>query len=89
MMVEGVGLMAVGMFTVFAFLTLLIALMKASAVFFEANAAWFPEPEPSGASGPTGGEAPAVGESATVEEEIAVAIALASAARRGRVPRRD
>ncbi len=45
MMMEGVRLMAVGMFTVFAFLTLLVGLMKASAAFFEANAHRFPEDE--------------------------------------------
>ena len=46
MMMEGVRLMAVGMFTVFAFLTLLVGIMKASAAFFEANAHRFPEEEP-------------------------------------------
>ena len=46
MMMEGVRLMVVGMFTVFAFLTLLVGIMKASAAFFEANAHRFPEEEP-------------------------------------------
>lgn len=51
MLLEGARLMAVGMFTVFAFLTLLVALMKASAAFFEAHAHRFPEaPETAGPS---------------------------------------
>ena len=48
MMMDGVRLMAVGMLAVFVFLTLLVALMHASAAFFRANARFFPEefPEP-------------------------------------------
>ena len=65
--------MAVGMLTVFAFLTLLVALMRASAAFCEAQAHRFPEDE-EGASerAPGGGE-----------EEIAVVLAVVEALRRG------
>ena len=38
MLLEGVRLMAVGMLTVFVFLTLLVGLMHASAVIIAANA---------------------------------------------------
>lgn len=76
MMEEGVRLMAVGMFTVFAFLSLMVGVMKASAAFFEANAHRFPEDE-----------APAqksiAGNQSKNDQEIAVAIALAEAMRRG------
>ncbi len=71
MMLEGVRLMAVGMFTVFAFLILLVGLIKLSAVFFDANAHWFSEDEPVGADG------------SNDDAEIAVAIVLAEAKRRG------
>jgi len=70
MLMEGVRLMMVGMFTVFAFLTLLVGLMKASAAFFEANAHRFPDAAP---DAPRGSEA-----------ELALALALAHAAREGR-----
>ncbi len=46
MIPEGLRLMAVGMFTVFAFLTLLVGLMNASAVFFERFSDRFPEDTP-------------------------------------------
>jgi len=79
--IEGFRLMAVGMTTVFVFLALLVALMRASAVFFEANAHRFPE-EDSGDSGAAGNAVAKAGR----EEEIAIAIAIAvadAARRRG------
>lgn len=45
-MADGLSLMLVGMSTVFAFLTLLVLVMEASARFFEANAHRFDTPEP-------------------------------------------
>lgn len=72
MLMEGVRLMAVGMFTVFAFLTLLVGVMKASAVFFEANAHRFPEDEP---------DEPKAKQSD--DGHVALALALADAMRRG------
>ena len=72
MMMEGVRLMAVGMFTVFAFLTLLVGLMKAMAAFFEANAHRFPEDEPVPAK-----------TARSDDGDVALAIALANAMRRG------
>jgi Na+-transporting methylmalonyl-CoA/oxaloacetate decarboxylase gamma subunit len=72
MMMEGVRLMAVGMFTVFAFLTLLVGLMKVMAVFFEANAHRFPEDEPVPVKTTRDGDG-----------DVALAIALADAMRRG------
>jgi sodium pump decarboxylase gamma subunit len=73
MMEEGLRLMAVGMFTVFAFLTLLVGMMKGSAVFFERFADSFPEE--------------AVGASAAAQSgndgEVALALAIAEAYRRG------
>lgn len=69
--------MLVGMFTVFAFLTLLVGLMKASAAFFAAHADRFPEPAPTRASGSRSGRA-------QNDEDAAVAIALATAMRQGR-----
>ncbi len=76
MIQEGVRLMVVGMFTVFAFLTLLVGMMKLSAAFFEANAHRFPETEPAGTR-------PKRTNNIQSDDEIAVAIALASATRRG------
>lgn len=76
MMLEGARLMIVGMFTVFAFLSLLVGLMKLSAAFFEANAHRFPEAQP--VAGATKRSNDPRG-----EEEVAVAIALASAMRHG------
>lgn len=73
MLTEGFRLMAVGMFTVFAFLTLLVVMMRASAAFFEANAHRFPEAEPDDARPARAGN----------DEELAVVLALAEAARRG------
>jgi sodium pump decarboxylase gamma subunit len=73
MMLEGVRLMVVGILTVFVFLTLLVALMRASAAFFEAQAHRFPEDEEGPSeSAPGGGD-----------EEVAVLIAVAEAMRRG------
>jgi Na+-transporting methylmalonyl-CoA/oxaloacetate decarboxylase gamma subunit len=72
MMMEGVRLMAVGMLTVFAFLTLLVGVMKVSAAFFAANAHLFPEEAPEGTGTPR-----------TDEGELALAIALADMMRRG------
>jgi sodium pump decarboxylase gamma subunit len=73
MISEGLRLMAVGMFTVFAFLTLLVGLMKGSAAFFEKFADRFPDE--------------ASGESVAVRSgnngEIALALAVAEAYRRG------
>jgi len=72
MIQEGLRLAAVGMFTVFAFLTLLVAMMRGSAAFFEANAHRFPEEEPgdtvAGAAG---------------DDELAVVLAVSEALRRG------
>lgn len=79
MLLEGVRLMAVGMFTVFAFLTLLVGVMKASAAFFAANAHRFPEAEPASARSSRSGATGAAGN----EDEIAVAIAVATAMRQG------
>lgn len=76
MIEEGVRLMLVGMFTVFAFLTLLVGIMKASAAFFEANAHRFPEDEPLAVKSRGANQS-------KNDEEIAVAIALAEAMRRG------
>lgn len=76
MLMDGVRLMAVGMFAVFAFLSLLVALMQASAAFFAANAHRFPEDEDATEAGRTRGER---GD----EGEVALAIALAEVARRG------
>jgi sodium pump decarboxylase gamma subunit len=80
MIMEGVWLMAVGMFTVFAFLTLLVGLMKASTSFFETFSDRFPEPPPERSS-PGGGAGRAVAPSD--EAEIALAIAVAAARMRG------
>ena len=75
MLAEGVRLMVVGMFTVFAFLTLLVGVMKASAGFFAAFAGHFPEEEPQAARGARAGMGG--------DEEIALVLALAEAARKG------
>ncbi len=72
MLFDGLRLMAVGMITVFSFLTLLVAMMHASAVFFEANAHRFPEDTDDAPSARTGND-----------EEIAIALAVAEASRRG------
>lgn len=73
MILEGFRLMAVGMFTVFAFLTLLVGVMTASAVFFERFSERFPD-DPS--------KEPAAGRSGN-DAEIALAVAVAEAFRRG------
>lgn len=75
MMLEGFRLMAVGMFTVFAFLTLLVGLMKGSAAFFEKFADRFPEEA-------SGGES--VAARSGNDGEVALALAVAEAYRRGR-----
>lgn len=74
MLMEGVRLMIVGMLMVFAFLGLLVALMRASAVFFEAFANHFPEEASPGPAAAGAGRS----------EEIAVVLAVAEARRRGR-----
>jgi sodium pump decarboxylase gamma subunit len=79
MMMEGVRLMAVGMFAVFAFLTLLVGLMKASAGFFQAYSHLFPEEAARPAARASASPQPS-GDQA----EIALAIALARAGRAGR-----
>ena len=76
MMLEGLRLMLVGMFTVFAFLGLLVGLMKAQAAFFAANAHRFPEPVPTSPAGSRSGRGRG-------DAELAAAIALATAMRRG------
>jgi sodium pump decarboxylase gamma subunit len=73
MVAEGLRLMAVGMFTVFAFLILLVGLMELSAAFFERTVHWFAEDEPASDPSTPGGN----------EDEVAVAIALAEAKRTG------
>ncbi len=75
MMMEGVRLMVVGMITVFAFLTLLVGMMKTSAAFFEHFAHRFPEdptPEPGAVRGDPR------------DEEVALVIAVAEAHRMAR-----
>ena len=74
MMLEGVRLMAVGMFTVFAFLSLLVGIMSAMASLVEANAHRFPE-EPPEVRPPAAGRG---------DDDVALALALADAMRRGR-----
>ena len=73
MILEGLRLMAVGMFTVFAFLSLLVCLMKGSAVFFEKFADRFPE---------DASTEPALARLGS-EGEVALALAVAEAYRRG------
>lgn len=48
MLAEGIRLMAVGMVTVFAFLTLLVGVMSAQAAFFRAFGDRFADPPASG-----------------------------------------
>ncbi len=78
MLAEGVRLMVVGMLTVFAFLTLLVGVMKASAAFFSAFEAHFPEDEPEASRGRG-----AVTGRAGGDEEIALVLAIAEAKRTG------
>lgn len=73
MALEGFRLMAVGMFMVFAFLALLVGIMKASSAFFEANAHRFPEEPPDADSH----------DHAVQDAEIAIVLAIAEALRRG------
>ncbi len=73
MVLEGLRLMTIGMFTVFAFLTLLVGLMKASASFFEANAHRFPAEMPEATGTPH----------IQQDAEIAVVLAIAEAFNRG------
>ena len=78
MVEEGFRLMLVGMAGVFGFLFLLVGLMQASGRIWSLLAAWFPEsvavkPGAGGSAGLQGAES----------EEIAVALAIASAARKG------
>ncbi len=73
MISEGLRLMAVGMFTVFAFLALLVGLMRASTLFFEKYAERFPEEE----SGNT------VVTRLGNDGEVALTLAIAEAYRRG------
>ena len=73
MMEEGLRLRVVGMFTVFAFLTLLVGLMRGSAAFFETFAHRFPE---------DASENPAMTSTGN-DGEIALALAVAEAYRRG------
>lgn len=69
-MLEGVRLMAVGMTTVFAFLTLLVLAMQA----LRAIGALFPDPPPSPAAGPT---------TKDDDHDIAVILAVIAATRGG------
>ncbi|MFP6654868.1 MAG: OadG family protein [Myxococcota bacterium] len=71
MISEGLRLMAVGMLTVFAFLALLVGLMKASALFFEKFADRFPEEAKNEPAKTRAGN----------EDEIALVLALVEAAR--------
>jgi len=73
MLMDGVRLMIVGMLMVFAFLGLLVGLMRASTVFFETFAHRFPEAAPPGSQAAH----------AERNEEIAVVLAVAEARRRG------
>ena len=76
MLSEGLLLMAVGMVTVFAFLSLLVGLMVVSARFFAAYGDRLSDPEPA----PTRAAAPA----GPGDEAIAVVLAAIEAHRRGR-----
>lgn len=73
MILEGFRLMAVGMFTVFAFLTLLVGMMKGSAIFFERFAHRFPEDASENSTTARSGN----------DGEIALALAVAEAYRQG------
>ena len=73
MLAEGIRLMAVGMITVFAFLSILVAVMSLQARFFSAFADRFPDAEPTGTDEPADDGA-----------ELALAIAVAHAKRLGR-----
>jgi len=73
MILEGLRLMAVGMFTVFAFLALLVGVMKGSAIFFERFADRFPEDAPQESTARQAGN----------DGEVALALVVAEAYRRG------
>jgi sodium pump decarboxylase gamma subunit len=73
MLLEGLRLMAVGMVTVFVFLSLLVGLMQGSAAFFAAFAHRFPDADL---------DDPSIDESGA-DVEVAIAIAAAEASRRG------
>lgn len=70
MLAEGIRLMAVGMVTVFAFLTLLVAVMSAQAAFFAAYGDRFADP-------------PANGDGEDDEALLALVLAAAHSKRRG------
>ncbi len=69
MMLEGLRLMAVGMTTVFGFLTLLVVAVHAT----QRVVSWFPEPEPPPSSPPR-----------DADEAIAAVLAIVAAQRGGR-----
>ena len=74
MLLEGVRLTAVGMLSVFAFLSLLVLLMWASAAVFDAFGSRFDDDEP---------RSPSTAGNSTIDtEKIAVVLALAEAFRR-------
>ena len=68
MLADGIRLMAVGMVTVFGFLTILVAVMAAQAAFFSAFSGRFAD-EATGAAPPAD------------DDEVALAIAIAHARR--------
>ena len=70
MLADGIRLMAVGMITVFGFLTILVAVMAAQAAFFQAFSARFAD-EASGIAPPAD------------DDGVALAIAIAHARRHG------
>ncbi len=72
MLVEGLRLMAVGMTTVFAFLSLLVVLMHGSAAFFRTFADAFPEAAPA--------PPPRVQAHPTADEDAELAVVLAAVA---------
>jgi Na+-transporting methylmalonyl-CoA/oxaloacetate decarboxylase gamma subunit len=74
---EGLRLMLIGMSGVFGFLLLLVGLMQASGRVWSVLAAWFPEP-----ASVKPGAAISTGLQGAELEEIAVALAVASAARK-------
>ena len=75
MLTEGLGLMVAGMGVVFAFLTLLVLAMNASAKFFEMFADYFVEEAPAPAAKPKA----AVARQSNEDEFAAIAIAIAAA----------
>ena len=73
MLAEGIRLMAVGMLTVFGFLTILVGVMAAQAAFFAAFEERFRDEAPRPGTTP-----------AEVDADVALAIAIAHARRSGR-----